>query len=187
MNVTDIDTGAIEGEPRPFIVRHAQVPVKGIRGRVIRNPNYGGPGVSIHGWVWRPEISQHRKPMFRAALEKSIKSAGMRNPIIIYSLEEGDFLSFGGSRLAAAIVIKMKTVPAIVNDYCGRYEDSPEVTLDNYKEFFTDIPEYFEITDMGADTHYSLERNRRDTYDPAGMRWAEGEDFVATEFSWIKG
>ncbi len=78
-------------------------------------------------------------------------------------------------------------IPAIVVDYTGKRSDAEEVTLDNFAEFFTDVPEYFEFTNVGVDTHYSLERNRRHTYDPAGFEWAKGkqDDFLKEEFPWL--
>lgn len=170
---------------RTFTVRYASVPLSEIKGRLIRNPGYGSPHVSIHGWCWRPAISSHRKPLFQEALRDSIREEGLRNPVIIYALEEGCFLSFGGSRLRAAIDLGLETIPAIVNDYADRFPDAPEVTIENFSTFFTDVPDYFEITDKGADTHYSLERNRRHTHDAKGMAWAGDAEFIRQEFSWI--
>jgi len=167
------------------IVTYSDVPVADIKGRIIRNANYGGVAL-INGWTWRPLPDTRFKPQFQKALIESMGAEGMRNPIIVYALPEGDFLSFGGSRLRAAMALEWETVPCLVNDYVDRHE-GPEVTPDNYKQFFTDVPEFFEFNEHGIDYHYSLERNRRDHYDEAGMRWAEGADFIATEFEWIKG
>lgn len=186
MNIGEIEKDANKTKGKPHTVRYGMVPLSSIRGRIIRNPAYGGPAVSIYGWRWTETISQARKPMFKAALRESIKREGIRNPIVLYAVEEGNFLSFGGSRLLAARDCELLYIPAIINDYCGRYDDYTEVTPENYGLFFTDKPEYVEFTDIGFETHYSLERNRRDDYDPAGMAWAEGEDFIKTEFSWIK-
>ena len=168
-----------------FTIRYAEVPLERIKGRIIRNPGYGGPTLSIYGWTWRPDVSTANKPLFQEALRDSITKEGIRNPIVVYSTEEGDFVGFGGSRLRAGRDAGLTTIPALVNDYSGLYSECPEVTPDNYSDFFTDVPEYIVFTDRGVDYHYSLERNRRDHYDPAGMAWCEGEDFIATEFSWI--
>jgi hypothetical protein len=186
MNIGEIEKDANKTAGEPHSVRYAQVPLSSIRGRIIRNPAYGGPKVSIYGWCWTPQLSAARKPMFKAALRESIKREGIRNPVVLYATEEGDFLSFGGSRVHAARDCELAWIPALVNDYCGRYDDKPEVTPENYEQFFTDVPEYVEFTETGIETHYSLERNRRDQYDPAGMNWAEGESFIAVEFPWIK-
>jgi hypothetical protein len=186
MDVTKIDKNETEGKLRPFTVRYADVPLEGIKGRIIRNPNYGGPSLSIYGWTWRPDVSTHRKPEFQEALRDSIAREGVRNPVVIYATVEGDFLSFGGSRLRAARDGGLTSIPALVNDYCGRYDDCIEITPENVTSVFTDVPEYIEFTPTGVDTHYSLERNRRDHYDSAGMAWAEGASFIAKEFSWIK-
>jgi len=184
VNITEIDKN-IAGGSYEFTVRYADVPLSGILGRVIRNPGYGGPGLSIHGWTWRQDICTHRKPKFQDALRESIAAEGFRNPVIIYAADEGDFLSFGGSRLRAARDLGVDTIPALVNDYVGRYSECPLVTPENVHEFFTDVPQYVEFTPTGVDSHYSLERNRRDHYDPAGMNWCKGADFINTEFSWI--
>lgn len=186
MNVTEIDSNETQGKAHPFTVRFVHVPLEGIKGRIIRNPNYGGPALSIYGWTWRPDVSTHRKPMFQEALRESIKREGIRNPVVVYATIEGDFLSFGGSRLRAAREVGLEHIPALVNDYCGRYEDAPEVTEENVRSFFVDQPEYIEFTPTGVDTHYSLERNRRNHYDPAGMAWADGQPFIAHEFPWIE-
>lgn len=186
MNITEIDINEGSGN-HAFDIRYAEVPVSGILGRIIRNPNYGGPVLSIHGWTWRPDISTHRKPRFQEALRQSISEEGFRNPVIVYATDEGDFLSFGGSRLRAARDLGCETIPALVNDYAGRYADCPLVTPENVRGFFKDVPEYIEFTKTGVDTHYSLERNRRDHYDPAGMKWADDAEFIADEFPWING
>lgn len=185
MDITRVDTNETKGERHQFDVRYAEVPLSGILGRIIRNPGYGGPTLSIYGWTWRPDISTHRKPRFQQSLRDSIHREGFRNPVVIYATREGDFLSFGGSRLRAARDLEMETIPALVNDYAGRYTSCPLVTPENVHSFFKDVPEYIAFTETGVDTHYSLERNRRDHYDPAGMRWAEGEEFIDEEFPWI--
>lgn len=185
MNITEIDTNTTNGSKPAFTVRFAEVPLEGIKGRIIRNPGYGGPKLSIYGWTWREDCGSNKKPRFKEALRDSIAAEGIRNPVVVYSTKEGDFLSFGGSRLAAAREMGLAGIPALVNDYSGRYDEYPEITPDNVRDLFTDVPEYLEFTDTGVDTHYSLERNRRHTYDPAGMTWCEGEDFIETEFKWI--
>jgi len=166
-------------------VRYAQVPVEGILGKLIRNPGYGGQAVELNGWCWTPVVSVDDKPLFQEALRESIREAGVRNPIIIYALAEGDFLGFGGSRLRAVRSLGLERIPALVNDHVGRYQQAEAVSEENWEKFFTDIPEYLEFTPDGVDTHYSIERNRRHHYDPAGLEWAKGEEFIATEFSWL--
>jgi len=168
-----------------FVVRYAKIPLDSIKGRIIRNPDYGGPSLSIYGWTWRPEVSTASKPMFREALRDSISAEGIRNPVVIYSIAEGNYLSFGGSRVRAAREAGLDSIPALINDYCERYQEELEVTTENVFSLFTDVPEYIEFTATGIDTHYSLERNRRDYYDPAGMMWAGDADFIGKEFSWI--
>ena len=169
-----------------YSIRYGQVNEKDIRGRLIRNPQYGGPSVGLNGWRWQPGISNHTKPQFQAALNESIEQDGIRNPVLVWSLPEGIFLTFGGSRVKAARAIGLEHVPAIINDYTGDYHECPEVTPDNWQGFFTDVPRTFEFTEDGADYHYHLERARRHAHDEAGLAWI-GEDasFLATEFPWI--
>lgn len=168
-----------------FRIVYAQVPVAEIKGRIIRNPAYGGPTVSIFGWHWIPQQPRTSKVGFAKALKESIKKEGLRNPVVIYALDEGCFISFGSSRLLAARELELEFMPAIVNDYCNKFPLASEVTMDNFHVFFKDVPKYFEITETGADTHYSLERNRRSTFDPQGFVWADGQDFIKKEFRWI--
>ena len=102
-------------------------------------------------------------------------------------LEHGLLLSFGGSRLRVGKELSIP-IPTLVVDYVGDYADFPEVTPENYVEFFTDPPVYFEFTTDGIDTHYSLERLRRKYYDPAGMEWTKDIDdntFLSEEFPWL--
>lgn len=187
MNVTEIEKGAPNLEPLPFTIRYAEVPISGIKGRIIRNPNYGGPTVSIYGWHWHSVISQHRKPKFQEALRDSIAAEGVRNPIVVYATDEGDFVSFGGSRVYAARDVGLRTIPALVNDYCGRYDEGVEVTEYNVRDFFTDVPRYLEFTATGVDTHYHMERNRRGHIDEAGYAWMpEGAEWIDEEFPWLK-
>ena len=178
----------VVGKTHPHKVVFAEVPLSEIKGRLIRNPGYNNQHVSLNGWCWIPDAAAtHRKPQFQEALRTSIQREGIRNPIIIYALEEGCFLSFGGSRLRAARDLDLDGIPAIVNDHVGRFAGGEEVNEDNFKNFFRDPPANFGIGDTGADYHYALERKRRDSYDPAGMLWAEGAAFIDEEFSWING
>jgi hypothetical protein len=125
------------------------------------------------------------KPKFYAALEDNVRQDGFRNPILLYQTREGLLLGFGGSRLRVAKKLDI-LVPAIIVDYTDRFRLDEEVTPDNWEKFFQDIPALFVFTDIGIDTHYSLERNRREWYDPAGMAWVpEDNDFLDEEFPWL--
>ena len=154
--------------------------------RVIRNPNYGGPRLSYQGWCSQPVTPATRKVKFFEALRESVKREGFRNPIITWNFREGLHVQFGVSRLRIAQEEGLH-IPAIVNDVVDGYRGCPIVTPDNYPEFFTDVPERVRFRNDGSfDYHYSLERNRRDTYDPAGMAWADPDaEFIEKEFSWI--
>lgn len=187
MNVTDIEKHKTHtGEKKDFVIRMAEVPVNEIKGRIIRNPGYSNQKVSIHGWCWTDCVSQCRKPQFRQALIESIEREGVRNPIVVFALSEGCFISFGGSRVTAAREAGLTSIPAIVNDYCGRFDGNPEVTRENWHTFFTDVPQYIEFSEYGFDTHYFMERNRRGTTDPAGYAWMpEVAPWVKDEFPWI--
>jgi len=156
--------------------------------RLIRNPNYGGKPTVVPGACIMPVVERKIKPKFFEALRDNVKLDGFRNPILVYQTPEGLLLSFGGSRLRVAKEL-MLPIPVIVVDYTGEWIDCEIVHEGNYSEFFRDPPELFRITDTGVDTHYSLERNRREFYDPAGMEWVkdhEGDkDFMEEEFPWL--
>jgi hypothetical protein len=162
------------------------VPTEEVLGRIVRNPAYPGAGLGIHGWVGISEISQRRKPAFRAKLAESLATEGFRNPVVLYATSAGLYLSFGGSRVQAAKDAGIEFVKAIINDYTGDWAHCDLVTEENWSSFFTDVPEWHEFTETGFDYHYSLERNRRDTYDPAGFEWVDNFHEIAHEFPWVK-
>jgi len=170
-----------------YSVRYENILCEDVRGRLIRNPQYGGSSVSLNGWRYRDSISNHTKPGFQRALNDDIEEHGVRNPILVWSLPEGIFLTFGGSRLKACRTMGIARIPAIINDYTGDYEMSPEVRPDNWSTFFTDPPRAFEFGEYGADYHYNLERARRADHDDAGFAWLDGEqpEFIAQEFPWL--
>lgn len=157
-----------------------------ITGRLIRNPAYGGPSVALNGWHWLESLSNHTKPGFQEALNSSVASEGIRNPILVWALPEGIFLTFGGSRVKACVAVGIKEIPAIINDYVGDFASCPEVTADNYAQYFTDPPRTFEFGDDGFDYHYNLERARRHNHDPSGFAWVDGDaPFIKQEFPWL--
>jgi hypothetical protein len=168
------------------------IDVNSVAGRLVRNPNYGGPSVSLNGWHWLPEISKAQKPGFREALEVSVRQEGVRNPILVWSLPEGLFLTFGGSRLLACRATDRVWCPAIINDYTGDFKDSEIVTQENWRKFFRDPPRDVEFGEYGFDYHYNLERARRDQHDEAGFAWVEGAQdqakapgWMSKEFPWV--
>lgn len=187
MNFVDIEKNAPKVEStQEYSIRYAQVAVKEIKGRIIRNPGYNDQKVSLNGWCWHSEVSRARKPQFMEALRDSIREAGIRNPVVLYALSEGCFLSFGGSRVLAARSVGLESIPAIVNDYTGRFAGCPEVTEQNYAEYFTDVPKWVAFGDHGFDTHYFMERNRRGSCDPSGYAWMpQDADWVSQEFPWL--
>lgn len=167
-------------------VRYAIIPCDLVIGRLIRNPNYGGPSVSLNGWCYSHSISNHTKPDFHAALTASITEEGVRNPILVWSLPEGMLLTFGGSRLKACREAGIAEIPAIVNDYTGTYADCPEVTEDTLSYYFEDPPRTYEFGVDGFDYHYNLERARRQDHDPSGFAWFDGTPaFISKEFPWL--
>ena len=169
-----------------FTVRYSTLDPHLITERLCRNPNYGGKPCTVPGSCVIPVIERAMKPKFFEALCKSVALEGFRNPILVYHTPEGTLLSFGGSRLRTAKRLDVG-IPAIVVDYVGDFADCEEVTPDNWQDFFRDVPVYFEFTDIGVDTHYSLERARREWYDPAGMEWADPDaEFIREEFEWLK-
>lgn len=160
-----------------------------VKQKLVRNPAYSGSVVSLNHWraVPIPPVPKD-KGGFYEQLKKSVKREGFRNPIIVYCLPEGLVLGFGTSRLHAAQDLGM-LIPAIVNDFTGRFKDYEELTMFNAFNKFQDKPATMVFSDVGIDYHYSIEKNRRQMYDPAGMRWTEHDDvdksFVDTEFSWL--
>lgn len=174
---------------KPFDVRFdATVDPQTITHRIVFNPQYGGDPVSVPGAVMARLPRAPDKPGFFKALQENIKMDGFRNPIILYNTVEGLLLEFGGSRLRVAQRLD-KRIPAIVVDYTGEYLLFEEVGSHNWKTFFRDIPEYFEFHDEGVSTHYSMERNRRNNHDPAGLVWVKDHEgdvsFLKDEFPWI--
>lgn len=172
-----------------FNVVYTHVNPKIVKDRIIFNPNYGGQGCSVPGTCMIPIKERKIKPLFFVQLRKSVEAEGFRNPILLYNTPEGLLLSFGGSRLRVAKELD-KIIPAIVVDYVGDMTwHVSDVTPENFGRFFTDVPLLFEFTDVGIETHYSLERMRRDKYDPEGMAWTEEGDvdtaFLGEEFPWL--
>ena len=186
MRVFEIDNKTVAKEPATYVPRVGDVSLADLAGRIIRNPGYGGPKTGINGWVSTPAISACRKPQFMEALEESIRSEGYRNPIICYATPTGLYVAFGGSRVIAGRKAGKITIPAIINDYTGEFDHLPEVTIENFTDWFTDPPVWYVIDDLGADYHYSIERNRRDQYDSAGMNWvADDAAWLTDEFPWL--
>lgn len=170
-------------------VRFAHVPVKDIRGKIVRNPGYNENILSFRGWCWTPKINGGEdKPLFFEALCESVEKEGVRNPILVYEVVEGSFLAFGGSRLRAVREVGLERIPAIVNDDTGKFTGYEQVTPDNWKTFFVDVPTYHKFDEDGFDYHYSLEKNRRRNADLAGFEWLGDEDIavIENEFSWIE-
>ena len=166
--------------------RYALLPSNDIKNRIIRNPSYGGPRLSYQGWCSQPVTPATRKVKFFEALRDSVRLEGFRNPIIVWNVREGLHVQFGVSRLRVAQEEQLM-IPCIINDVTDEYDDCPQVHPSNWQEFFTDVPAYHVFNNDGSfDYHYSLERNRRNTYDPQGMAWAEPDaEFISKEFSWI--
>lgn len=154
--------------------------------RLVRNPNYGGDPVIVPNACSIPLVERDMKPKFFRQLEDHVAKHGFRNPILVYLTPTGYHLQFGGSRLRVAKRLDIK-IPAIVVDYTGR-QQGETVTKDNWQSFFTDTPKQFEFTDYGIDTHYNLERARRENYDPGGFAWVDDVDdtsFIDEEFPWL--
>ena len=170
-----------------MIVRYGQMHASEVKEKIVRNPNYAGRTVGPFGWKAVPLTPAPNKDGFHAALSTSVRQEGFRNPVVVYRFEEGYFLSFGGSRVCAAQDLGL-LIPCIVNDYVDSEVDS-EVYPDNVETFFRDPPEFWEFTKYGFDYHYHIEKNRRESYDKAGMKWVDGldnTDFIEEEFPWLK-
>lgn len=59
--------------------------------------------------------------------------------------------------------------------------------MENFKEFFTDVPAVFQINDDGSIDHsYNLGRANQHKYDPMGLAWLGNDETEAIlEFSQI--
>jgi hypothetical protein len=169
-------------------IRYAHVDSALITHRLVKNENYGGQAVSLHGWKTTPVTPAKYKKEFFNQMRESVRREGFRNPILTYCLPEGLFLSFGCSRLRVAQELGIE-IPTIIMDYTGEYYEHTEVQPDNWENFFTDVPKWHEFNSDGFEYHYSLERNRRNSYDEGGFTWTKedyvDDDFIETEFPWI--
>jgi len=154
-------------------------------GKVCFNPNYPSNvrGTPFGGALLR---GHEDHPKMRAALEESVKNEGFRNPILAYKCDGGFLLKFGNSRLQIARKLGIP-IPALVVDHTDEYADCPEVTMDNFHEFFTDVPKVFEIREDGTVNHsYNLGHTNQPNYDPAGFTWlGDDPDHVIEEFPQI--
>lgn len=168
-----------------FRIVYREVDPHAVTTRIIRNPNYGGAPCSVPGCCLIPYQMRAMKPKFFEALAESVKREGFRNPIVLVYTDGGYHLQFGGSRLRTAKQLDIP-IPALVVDWTCELPGK-EVNIFNWDSFFTDVPDHFEVTPDGLDTHYSLERNRRDTYDPKGFSWVDDfeSDFIREEFPWV--
>lgn len=169
-----------------FTVKFGLIEPHDVMKRLVRNPNYGGKPCTVPNSCWIPIVERDMKPKFFENLEDHVSKHGFRNPILVYLTPEGWLLQFGGSRLRVAKRLDIK-IPAIVVDYVDRFE-GPEVNESNWTEFFMDIPPIFEFTDYGIDTHYNLERARRDNYAKEGFNWVldiDDRSFIDEEFPWV--
>jgi hypothetical protein len=166
---------------------YAQVPIEDILGFVRRNSQaVEGYGVGPFGWRVRLDMSKKNKPKFRAAMVDSILTDGIRNPLLGYSFKEGLLLAFGAGRLKAAKEAGLTTVPMIVNDFTGEYDDYPEVTEENWTDYFVDVPITYEFSAKGFTYHYNMTKSTRTLDDPAGMAWYEGdENDFSDEFPYL--
>lgn len=159
-----------------------------VKYRIVRNPDYSGRVLSLNNWREYP-IKDTRKQDLQDTLNKDIKEHGFRNPIIVYAIDEGIYLVFGGSRLRAAKLHNI-SIPAIVNDYTGDFRNYPEVTPENHLRFYTDEPCWHEFGEYGYDSHNGLERMRREEWSKTstGFDWLKRKDydlsFIEREMPW---
>lgn len=154
--------------------------------RICFNPNYPGGPTGIPN-TKAVKIRRAVKPETRERIKESVRREGIRNPLLVYRGSEGYFLGFGGGRLQAAIELGLHMIPCIIVDYTGE-QAGTEITPDNWADFFEDPPKHFVFTDYGIDTHYGLERGRRDEIDEAGLAWASADDMqiLLRESPWLE-
>lgn len=176
-----------------FTVRYVdRAPVDEARWKLIRNPSYSGNKTSHpKGYVTIPfpgyNEKAHLKQGFHDALEADIRENGVRNPVILIQVDQYLCVYFGGSRVRVCQHMDLDTIPAIITDYSGRWSAHPEVTPDNYEQFFTDVPAVFQFNNEGVETTYNLEKRNRHKWDNASFDWLEGEepDWLKEDFAWL--
>ena len=170
-------------------VRYAIVPILDIKGFIRRNPQaVEGYEAGPFGWRVRVNMNKKNKPVFRTALLRSIQTEGIRNPLLGWCFKEGLFLGFGAGRLKAAKEAGLLTVPMIVNDFTGDYDTAEQITPENFKDYFTDVPLTYEFGLTGFTYHYNLTPSTRVVHDPGGTAWYNGplSDFY-DEFPYLRG
>lgn len=80
---------------------------------------------------WNPNAVD---PVNQAKLENSIKRDGIKRPIVVRQLDNGDYQIIGGQhRTEAAIELGMKQVPIINRGKISDAEAKKETLLDNYR------------------------------------------------------
>lgn len=167
-------------------VRCGHIPVSDIQGRLVRCPGYSSNALAYKNWCWIPVPKAQGKEGFHSALKESVSKEGLRNPVLVFAFPEGDFLAFGTSRYHAVVECGHETIYALVNDHADRYPDLPEFTVESAPSFFKDVPANLDIGEDGANYHYSIERNRRNEVDLAGLAWLKGDEpWLKKEFSWL--
>ena len=170
-------------------VRFATVKVDDIIGFLRRNAQaVEGYPVGPFKWRVRLDMFKKNKPVFRAAMTASVKKDGIRNPLLGWCFEEGLFVAFGNGRLQAAKEAGLDTVPMIINDFTGEYDDCPEVTEENLYDWFTDPPITYAFRKTGFTYHYNLTPSTREVHDPSAIAFYDGDvsDFY-DEFPYLRG
>lgn len=122
------------------VLRLAQVPIAGLQRKLVRNPAYGGEPASRFGWRWAPIAPRPGElGTWYGRLWASIEAEGrLRNPVLVTALPEADYLEIGVSRWYVCRALGWETIPALVNDFCGRYDSFPRVMCP--LRAFTDAP-----------------------------------------------
>lgn len=194
-------------------VRYVELPATKIFGMVGRC----GGGYNTVWEDWSPIGRVKRRAIMReyerelnkicghySKLEKSIRTEGIRNPIVVtcgrpkkrllkhlppemLDLPESELLllegTTGGSRLHVAQSLNL-TIPCIVNDWTGRFADEPEITSEEQaRTYYKDQPSGIEIVDgCGLTEEFD---NQRTSYH-LGEEWNEEQIMPLRAAMWIK-
>lgn len=136
-----------------YSLRLVEIPLENLERKLVRNPAYSVQKASLNDWCWYPIEANWRRelqPLYDR-LADSIAQEGFRNPVLVWSLYEADYLSIGCSRLKAAHMLGLRHITALVNDFTGAYYNWTEIpkTLDDVRACFKDQPSHLCISNEG--------------------------------------
>lgn len=114
---------------RKYKIRYGFIPAHAISQRVlVINPGYGDPVGPYGSRPVRPCPSYvMQKRVFYRELEESILDSGIRNPLFCQAFMKNTYCRYGTSRLWIAQKHRLESVPVIIADYDGTWEQLEEL------------------------------------------------------------